>query len=103
SAQVRRSARACLQGNFLEGQEHLYAGPEMSTIVWYGFLPEPAHRPQITSSAMPVPDQWALSASRIAACWDAGSGARASTWSGLHRVGISITLSRRGDSDAGGM
>src|SRR6202012_3773492 len=58
--QASSSPSACLHGNFRDGQEHLYAGPEgpdRSTATWYGRAPDPAHNPQTSSPARPVPLQ----------------------------------------------
>src|SRR5215475_7071711 len=45
AAHISSSPSACLQGNLRLGHEHLYAGSSRSTIVWYGFAPEPLQRP----------------------------------------------------------
>ncbi len=86
SAQLSNSATACLHGNFRDGQEHLYAGPDTSAITWYGCLPDPAHSPHTTSPAAPACAHGAGPASFTAACRDDASGASAMTRSALQRV-----------------
>ena len=91
-AQLSRSASVCLQGNFREGHEHLYDGPDSSTMTWYGFLPEPAHSPHTRSGDAPVPLHDAGRASPRAVLRDDSSAASASTASAPQRVDITGTL-----------
>src|SRR5229473_5916910 len=86
SAQLSNSATACLHGNFRDGQEHVYAGPDTSAITWYGCLPDPAHSPHTTSPAAPACAHGAGPASFTAACRDDASGASAMTRLALQRV-----------------
>src|ERR1700759_386633 len=106
-AQLISSPSACLQGNFRDGHEHRYAapaapadpfGPARSATIWYGRAPDPAHDPQTSSPALPVPLHTGRSASRSAVRCDAPSGASPSTCSKLHRAATSVTLSATSDN-----